>query len=182
MKRMLLATLAVSVSVSVIGVGVPMSANADAGDSIAGECQVFTVASPTVTQGENDGLLEVTAQMLTSAHVPDSRASVDCKIQVVGVDAPGTEIDTAANAAGLVQGQQQISFDNQGTLSAALCEKDNWGDGDTSGWVCKPYQPTQVPEQDVTSLIGGLIDTLFSAIICPALETLQLGHCVQASR
>jgi hypothetical protein len=164
-----------SVAAAVMVLGLPMtSASADAGDSVHGGCSFNTDSQQQVTQGQNNGAIEVTALMLTSANTPDAGASVDCKIQVNGVDAPGTEIDVAANAAGLVQGQAQISFDDQnGTLPSALCEKDNWGDGDTSGWVCQGSTEIQIPPQQVIDLLNTLFITVIDPTICPVLIQLH---------
>ncbi|MDQ1683918.1 MAG: hypothetical protein QOC82_655 [Frankiaceae bacterium] len=119
-------------------VGLPVTATADPGDTIQGGCSVHTYADQTLTQAQNTGVIEATAVSLTSRSNPDARASVHCKIQVDDVDAPGTQLDVAANAAGIEQGQQQISYDDQdNTRPWALCEKDDWGDGDTTGWVCR---------------------------------------------
>jgi hypothetical protein len=170
-----------SVAAAVLVMGLPMtSASADAGDAISGGCSFNTDANQTATQGQNNGAIEVTAFMQTSAKTPDAGASVDCKIQVNGVDAPGTEIDVAANAVGLVQGQAQISFDDQGgTLPSALCEKDNWGDGDTSGWVCQGSTEIQIPPQQVIDALDGLFATLdqleidnVDPVVCPVLKTI----------
>ncbi|MDQ1698677.1 MAG: hypothetical protein QOG34_540 [Frankiaceae bacterium] len=84
--------------------------------------------------------------MLTSANTPDAGATIECKIQVNGVDAPGTLLTAPANAAGIAQGETQINFDTQGgNLPAALCERKTWGDGDTSGWVCRATADVDIP-------------------------------------
>ncbi|MDQ1683393.1 MAG: hypothetical protein QOC82_130, partial [Frankiaceae bacterium] len=113
------------------------------------------------------------------ANTPDAGASVHCKIQVNGVDAPGTQLDVHANAAGIEQGQQQITFDDQGgTLPSALCEKDDWGDGDTTGWVCQASTEITLPPQVVIDLINTVFDTIngvlalvdLNPVLCPLLQ------------
>jgi len=176
-------TLLGGVAAAVMVLGLPMtSASADAGDAITGGCSFNTDSNQTVTQGQNEGVIDATAFMQTSAKTPDAGASVHCKIQVNGVDAPGTQIDVAANAAGIVQGQAQISFDDQdGTLPSALCEKDDWGDGDTSGWVCQGSIEIQIPPQEVIDLLDSIFTTLeqfeidnVDPLVCPVL--VQLGQ------
>jgi hypothetical protein len=172
------------ITVAMVAMGLPVNpASADPGDMIIGRCTVVTEApDPTSTEDHNTGVMEVTAQMLTSAHIPDSGGEVDCKIQVNGVDATGTEVDVEANQAGSVQGQHEISFDDQGgTLPSALCEKDIWGDGDTTGWVCNPYAPTRTPPQAITDLINTVlteINMVIVTVLCPVLEQLHLGTCI----
>jgi hypothetical protein len=170
------------VAIAMVVVGFPASpAAADPGDIVIGRCTVSTVADPTLTQGQNTGVMEITAEMLTSAHLPDNRGEVDCKMQVEGIDQPGTELDARANLEGLVQGQQQISYDDQGNLSSSVCEKDTWGDGDTTGWVCNPYTPTRTPAKAITDLINTVlneINTVIATVFCPVLEQLHLGTCI----
>lgn len=167
----------------VVMVGLPVNeASADGGESIVGHCVAFTDADPTLTNNQSDGYIAVVAEMLTSAHLPDPNAEVDCKIQQLnGPDAPNTEIDVKADATGLVRDQQQISFDDQnGTIPVLLCERDTWGDGDTSGWVCEPFTPARTPPQsvnDVIALVGAVLDTVFATVICPTLKQLHLGGC-----
>jgi len=164
-------------------------ASADPGETIIGKCAVAVSADDVLTNGQNDGVIAVYAQMLTSAHLPDAGAEVDCKIKVNGYDAPGTEFDVHANVAGVVSGQQQISFDDQGgTLSPELCERDTWGDWDSTDWVCQPFKPVRTPvgqtlDQvvgdvlDLVNSIPGLIDTVFATVICPTLQQLGIGSC-----
>jgi len=172
-----------SVAAAVMVMGLPMtSASADPGDSIHGGCSFNTDSNQQATQGQNEGVIEATAISLTSANTPDAGASVHCKIQVNGVDAPGTQLDVSANAAGIEQGQAQISFDDQdGALPSALCEKDDWGDGDTTGWVCQPSIEIQIPPQEVIDLLNSVIDTVngvlalvdLNPVLCPLLQ--QVG-------
>lgn len=177
------------VAAAVMVMGLPMtSASADPGDSIHGGCSFNTDSNQTATQGQNTGVIEATAISLTSGNTPDAGASVHCKIQVNGVDALGTQLDVHANAAGIEQGQQQISFDDQGgTLPSALCEKDDWGDGDTTGWVCQASTEIQIPPQAVIDLINTVFDALdgvfttlqdfevqnVDPLVCPLLVTLH---------
>jgi hypothetical protein len=174
----------VAAAVIVTGLQV-VPASADPGDTIAGRCFVASDSNATLTQSQNQGVIAVAAEMLTSAHNPDVNAEVDCRIQVdtvVGPEiAPGTELDVGANTAGLVEGQQQIIWDDQGgTLPSELCEDDIWGDGDRTGWVCQPFTPLQTPPQAVDGLIGTVLDeinVLFATVICPTLKQLGLGGC-----
>lgn len=172
-------SLLTGISGTVLMLGLPACpAGADPGDLIVGHCSVASDSNPTVTQDENQGAIEVTAVMLTSSHGPDGSGEIGCKIQVNGSDAAGVELDARANATGVVQGSLQIVWDDQGgALPSALCENDTWGDGDTTGWVCKPFVPTHDPVPQVIGLIDGVIATVFSSVICPTLEQLHLGHC-----
>ncbi|MDQ1686591.1 MAG: hypothetical protein QOC82_3328 [Frankiaceae bacterium] len=163
-------TLLGGVAAAVLVMGLPMtSASADPGDTITGGCHFHTDAQQQATQNQNTGVIEASAVMRTSAGLPDAGAWVHCKIQVNGVDAPDTQLDAPANAAGIVQGQKPISFDDQnGTLPSALCEKDDWGDTDTSGWYCRASIEIQVPPQEVIDLLNNTVDP----IVCPVLKTI----------
>jgi len=189
-KRIASKTLLAGVAAAVAMCALPTSpASADPGETVIGKCVASADADEVATNGQNQGIIAVYALMLTSAHDPDPNAEVDCKITVDGFDAPGTELVVHANAAGVVSGQQQISFnDAGGTLSSALCERDIWGDGDSTGWVCQPFTPLRSPAgqtldqavADVLNLVNsvpGLIDTVFATVICPTLQQLGLGSC-----
>jgi len=146
------ALVAGAAAVMVTALAAPASATVGF-DAVYGGCYYVQAPSSPVTQGENVGVLGVFALMVTPANTPDGGGEIDCKIQVNGVDAPGTEIAVHANGAGVVSGQQQITFDDEGgTLPAAECENDISADGSTSGWYCKPLtslpQPPQVGDAD----------------------------------
>ena len=162
-------TLLGGVAVAIMAVGLPMtSANADSSDTRHGGCFFNTDANQQVTQNENQGVIGVDAVMITPANTPDALAEIDCKIQVNTADAPGTEIDVKANAAGVVSGQQQIIFDDQGgTLPSALCENDISGDGSSSGWVCRASMEIQIPPQVVLDLLDTLFTTVIDPTTCP---------------
>jgi len=164
-------TLLGGVAVAIMAVGLPMtSASADSSDTRHGGCFFNTDANQAVTQNENQGVIGVDAVMITPANTPDDKAEIDCKIQVNGADAPGTEIDVHANAAGVVSGQQQIIFDDQaGTLPSALCENDISGDGSSSGWVCRASMTITIPPQVVTDLLDTLFITVIDPTVCPLL-------------
>jgi hypothetical protein len=189
-KKAALGVLAASVLV----LGLPMTAaNADTADTVHGGCFFNTDSQQTVTQDQNQGVIGVDAVMTTPAGTPDTGAEIDCKIQVNLADAPGTEIDVKANPAGVISGQQQIIFDDQGgTLPSALCENDIDGNGGSTGWVCTPSTEIQIPPQAVLDLLNTLINTAVDAvngvladldpvfaainpIICPVLAQLAPG-------
>jgi len=174
-------TLLGGVAVAIMAVGLPMtSASADSSDTRHGGCFFNTDANQTVTQNENQGVIGVDAEMITPANTPDANAEIDCKIQVNGADAPGTEIDVHANAAGVVSGQQQIIFDDQaGTLPSALCENDISGDGSSSGWVCEGSMTITIPPQVVLDLLDTIFNTLdglevqfVDPTVCPLFQQL----------
>ena len=159
------------VAASVLVLGLPMTAaTADSADTRHGGCFFNTDANKQVTQDQNQGVIGVDAVMTTPAGTPDTAAEIDCKIQVNLTDAPGTEIDVKANPAGIISGQQQIIFDDQGgTLPSALCEQDIDGNGGTAGWVCRPSTEIQIPPQAVIDLIDMLFITVIDPTICPVL-------------
>ncbi|MDQ1698679.1 MAG: hypothetical protein QOG34_542, partial [Frankiaceae bacterium] len=165
----------VTIASALLAVLTPVtSALADPGDGIQGGCSFLTFRNLILTGGANEGYIDASAQMTTSSHAPDGEASVHCKIQVNGVDAPGTQLDAFANAAGDVQGSQQITFDDQGgTLPSALCEKDDWDDWDTTGWFCVASSTIEAPPPVVTDTLGGPIRTLtdpFEPLLCSTLR------------
>jgi len=143
------------VAASLLTLNLPTTASADPGDAIYGGCSYKGYANQVLTQGQNEGVIEVTAVMTTSANTPDSGGWVHCKIQVNEADSPGTQIDAAPNAVGIVQSQAQISYDDQdGILPSALCEKDDWSDSDTTGWVCHDISPSGVVPASCSTEIG----------------------------
>ncbi|MDQ1683917.1 MAG: hypothetical protein QOC82_654 [Frankiaceae bacterium] len=157
-------------------IGLPFKATADPGDTIQGGCSFDTDSDGNETQGQNTGVIDATAVSLTNRNNPDAGASVHCKIQVDGVDASGTQIDVAANAVGVEQGQRQISFDDQGgTLPSALCERDDWGDGDSTGWVCPSSINVHTSPQPVIDLINGLNEPCSPGqLVCASLTPTSL--------
>jgi hypothetical protein len=132
---------------------VPAASAAPGSDTVQGGCYVRTMSNGVATNGQHDGVIGVDAVMVAPTNTPDANGDIACKIQVNGVDAPGTQIDARANAAGAVQGQQQIAYDDEGgTLPSELCENDISSDGTMSGWYCNPSTEPQVPPQQVRDL------------------------------
>jgi hypothetical protein len=139
---------------AIVTVSVP-SASAGPGDTVHGGCFTHTASNAVVTQGQTQGVLGVQAVMTNDSNAPDASGRIDCKIQVNGVDTAGGYITVAANAAGVVQGQQQISYDDQGgTLPTSLCERDSFGDGDSTGWYCDGQAPIPSPPPVPTDVDG----------------------------
>jgi len=109
-KKMALGVLAASV----LAFGLPVTAaHADSTDTRQGGCYFETFANRVLTQDQNTGVIGVRAKMTAPDNTPDANAKIDCKIQVNGTDAPGTEIDVLADANGEEQNWQQIIFDDQ---------------------------------------------------------------------
>lgn len=167
-------TIRAFVAAAVMALVTPIpAASADPGESIHGGCAFVTARHATVTSGRNEGVLAVAAAMLTSGGAPDARAKIACTIQVNGTAVASTGF-VPANAAGVVQGEQQVSFDDQdGTLPTSLCEDDVWGDGDTSDWYCWSATEIQVPPQAVMDTLGGVEFNVIDPILCPIFSQLS---------
>jgi len=151
------------------------AASADPGDSIHGGCAFITARNATLTAGQNNGVLAVAAEMLKSNGLPDAGAVVHCKIQVAGTDVSAGGWAVPANPAGLVQGETQISFDDQdGTSPTSLCEDDVWGDGDTSGWYCWSATDIQAPPPGIMDVLDSIEFNLLDPLVCPIFS--QLGE------
>jgi hypothetical protein len=103
-------------------------ANADQGDTLNGGCGFNTNQNSIATNGQNEGVIFVTALSNEAAGGP-STATVSCWIDVNGVEQGGTRLTVTGT--GPIVGQQQISFSAGDTDFIAECQEVVFADGST---------------------------------------------------
>ena len=169
MKKVLLGVLAAALLT-----GAAPIAHA-AGETLTGGCTFDTNRQATATNGENVGVIGSFAFAQKSDGTPAS-ATVSCKIQVNGSDAPGTEFSYTGT--GPIVGSNQISFHAEDTDSVALCEKVDFGSG--GSYDCSPADSFQIPPDEVFTVLDLIFTTLEDAeiafvdpVICPILASLH---------
>lgn len=153
------------------------SANADQGDTLKGGCGFDTNQQATVTNGENQGEIYVTALSQEASGTP-STATVACWIDVNGSEQPGTRLTVTAN--GVIAGEQQISYSSVDGDIVTECQQVTFADGSTwtaadgnVGVDCPAATEVQIPPQAVIDLINTVFDTLNGvfASLNPILES-----------
>jgi hypothetical protein len=106
------------------------SARADEGDQLKGGCGFDTNSQPTLTGGQNVGVMYEASVSLHASGLP-STATVSCWIEVNGVEAPGTRTSQSGN--GVQEGEATLSFTASGNDQVQLCQQVTFADGST--WV-----------------------------------------------
>jgi hypothetical protein len=138
------------------------SAGADQGDTLRGGCGFDASQDATVTNGQNVGVIYVTATSQEASGVP-STATVNCWMDVNGVEQPGTRITVTGN--GAIAGQQQISFTAGDGDTITECQQVSFADGSTwaaadgnVGVDCTSGNVIQPPQQvrDLVRELGDL--------------------------
>jgi len=105
-------------------------AHADQGDTLKGGCSFDTDQQATVTNGQNQGIIDDLSVSQEASGGP-SGATVQCWIDVNGVQAPGTRITASGN--GVQSNLAQISFTAVDGDTISLCQQVTFDDG--SSWV-----------------------------------------------
>jgi len=148
-------------------VAAPASA---ASDQIHGGC-FFNTDQPPTTSPDNVGVI---GDLSATERGVDIRigAVVSCKIQVNGVDAPGTTFSYSGY--GVQAGADPISFTATDVDSVVECQRVVYQDGVDTGWVCTPPTNIQVPPEidPLALLLEILNDFLVYSVdpqVCPVL-------------
>lgn len=161
----------------------PMApATADTGDTLSGGCGMYSEGAG----GQNalqQGLIYVSSASREASGTP-SGATVQCWIDVNGVEYPGTRITASAN--GEQSGAAQINYRASDSDAVNLCEQVTFFDGST--WVgldgsnpdCPAVNAAEFPPPVVTDTldtvvaeIGILQHTVIDPVLCP--ELVELG-------
>jgi hypothetical protein len=145
----------------------PASASSD---QIYGGCFFDTDAPPTAS-GTNTGVI---GDISVTNRGVDIRigAVVSCKIQVNGVDAPGTTFSYSGY--GAQAGANPISFTATEFDSVAECQRVVYQDGVDTGWICAEEVVLQVPPEvmPIQLVLEILNDVLVYSVdpqVCPVL-------------
>lgn len=131
MKATISRLLAVVVTVGAVAAVAP-PANAT-GERIIGGCDYDTVSNADLT---GDTWVGVIDDRSVTTHGPnvDIGAVVTCKIQVNGVDAPGTTFSYTGY--GVQAGADPVSFTATDTDEVRECQRVVYQDGADTGWSC----------------------------------------------
>ena len=121
------------VAIGLVTVAVPAASASGATDTIRGGCIFDTDQNATLTGGANVGVIG-DASITTDASGLPTDATVFCKIQVNGADAPHTTYSYSGFA--VQDGVDRISFAASMLDSVAECQRVVFADGTDTGWVC----------------------------------------------
>jgi hypothetical protein len=167
-----------ALAATVMAMVTPMTAaSADQGDTLKGGCSFDTNEQAQVTNGQNQGVIADLSVSQEASGGP-SGATVQCWIDVNGVEAPGTRISASGN--GVQANSAQITFAASETDAVSECEQVTFDDGST--WVgadgtnpdCPAATQTQIPPQVVIDTINSVLaltDAL-NPILCPIFASL----------
>jgi hypothetical protein len=159
----------------VAGSAAPVSAN-EAGDSTNGGCGFDTNEHPTLTGGQNVGVIYDRSATTDPAHAPTG-ATVECWIMVNGVKVDST--DLVASGFGVQANAKQISFPAGDADAVEVCETVTYADGTTEppcydgrcpGAELCPILPQWV--LDLLNLPNDLVIQYVDPAVCPELVKL----------
>lgn len=148
----------------------PASASSD---QIYGGCN-FATEQPPTTSPDNTGVI---GDVSVTERGVDIRigAVVSCKIQVNGVDAPGTTFSYSGY--GAQAGANPISFTATAFDSVAECQRVVYQDGVDTGWTCAAPTPTQIPpEVDPLELALEVLNNFLVYSVDPQVCPLLAAH------
>jgi hypothetical protein len=166
----------VAIAAVVTAVIAPMtSANADPGDTLRGGCGFYTDNAGPLTSGTNEGVIYDLSVSQEASGGP-SAATVQCWIDVNGVEQPGTRISATGTAVQATQAQ--ISFTAVDGDQVNECMQVTFADG--SRWVgadgTNPDCPAATSVTVPPTVVGDLVDTItfpLIPIVCPIFVTLH---------
>jgi len=118
-------TLRVAIPAVALTLVAGTSASADPGDTLKGGCGFNTNSQPTLTGGENVGVIYELSLSRHASGLP-STASVACWIEVNGVEAPFTRI--SASGFGVQEAEALISFTAGPTDTVVECQSVSFAD------------------------------------------------------
>jgi hypothetical protein len=178
-----------ALAATVMAMVTPMTAaSADQGDTLKGGCSFSTNRQAQVTNGQNQGVISDLSLSQEASGGP-SGATVQCWIDVNGVEAPGSRISASGN--GVQANSAQITFAAGDTDAISECEQVTFDDGST--WVgadgtnpdCPAATTTQIPPQVVIDTLNTVIDAANAVliadvdpVICPILKNNLGGQTV----
>jgi len=147
------------------GVLAAAAPSAVAAPTVLSGCFYDTYSQSTVDDGTFHGVIGVHAVVRDENGVP-ATATVGCKIQVNGVDAPGTTFYYTGT--GVVAGADPIALTLADTDLATLCQNVDGG-----VWECRGSTQLPFPPQEVYDLLFyGIGPEGPDPLVCPVLKTL----------
>jgi len=161
----------IAAALAITAIGAP-PAGAATGDTTWGGCY-FSTSAP-LGSTTNTGVIGDRSVTRDADGLPTG-ATVSCKIQVGGVDAPGTTFSYSGY--GEQAGVDPISFEAQLDERVVKCQRTVYADGTDTGWNCEievgdPNLPPQAVI-DALNLILGIYDGVFvwdvDPRVCPVL-------------
>jgi len=180
-----------ALAATVMAMVTPMtSASADQGDTLKGGCGFNTDENAVATNGQNQGVIYVVALSQEASGTP-STATVDCWIDVNGVEQPGTRITATGN--GVIANQGQITFSAVDGDTINECQKVVFADGSTwtakdgnVGTDCPAATSIDIPPpvvfdtldtvfealQGVLDAVNGVLISTVDPVVCPVLKSL----------
>ena len=172
--RIIVATVVSAATALGLAVAVATPAAADSPDRTLGGCSYDTQSSPGAT--ERTGVISDASV----THTPDGLpigAVVTCKIQVNGVDAPGTSADFPGY--GAQAGAQPISFTAADFDVVVLCQQTVYADGTSTDWYCPGATTLPLPPQwviDDINLVVGIVNGISVYDVDPHLCPVLAAH------
>jgi hypothetical protein len=143
-------------------------------DQITGGCQFVTDQPPTVVGGDETGVIGDLSETTKGVNFGIG-AVVSCKIQVNGVDAPGTTFSYSGY--GVQAGADPISFAATAYDDVVECQRVVYQDGVDTGWTCEEPTYLQVPpEWDPVALALWLVDNVAVYTVDPKVCPLLAAH------
>jgi len=109
-------------------VGPAIAASADQGDTVKGGCGFNATQNAILTNGQNEGLIYDASETQEATGTP-SGATVQCWIDVNGIEGPATRISASGFAT--QSSSKQISYYAGTTDTVTLCQQVTFDDGAT---------------------------------------------------
>ncbi|MDQ1683902.1 MAG: hypothetical protein QOC82_639 [Frankiaceae bacterium] len=104
-------------------------------------------------------------------------ATVSCKIQVNGVDAPGTTFSYSGY--GVQAGADPISFEVPDVDPVKLCQRTVYADGTDTGWACQGGAELPFPPQqwiDAINFVVGVVNDIVAWDVNPYACPILAAH------
>jgi len=173
MRTFTKAAIARAAVIATAAIAIPLVASpaSASSDQIYGGCN-FATDQPPVEGGDYVGVIDDVSATYRGIDIRIG-AVVSCKIQVNGVDAPGTTFSYSGY--GVQAGANPISFAATEFDSVAECQRVVYQDGLDTGWVCETTTVIQVPPQEIMPIelvLEILNDFLVYSVdpqVCPVL-------------
>jgi len=175
MRTFTKAAIARAAVIATAAIAIPLVASpaSASSDQIYGGCN-FATDQPPTTSPDNTGVIGDVSATYRGVDIRIG-AVVSCKIQVNGVDAPGTTFSYSGY--GVQAGANPISFTAAEFDSVAWCQRVVYQDGLDTGWVCETTTSLQVPpEVDPLLLVLEVLNDFLVYSVDPQVCPLLAAH------
>ncbi|MDQ1700075.1 MAG: hypothetical protein QOG34_1938 [Frankiaceae bacterium] len=165
-------------TVAMLGSGVVLApaANAIGNNTTIGGCAFDTSSAP----GSDGTTRTGVTYELSVTHDPSGLpigATVSCKIEVNGVDAPGTTFSYLGY--GEQAGADRVSFEADDGDVIQPCQRTVYADNTDTGWSCATAHNLILPPQelrDTLDFVSGIVDNVFVWDVDPRLCPVLAAH------